>query len=134
MEQAVQRGYRAVIASPDKDFKQLISENVQIVIPLADLNRWSFYTLKHYHAQYNCDPQSDLSFRKCLNLVISINMPLNLSCYLQFCFVKCQNQLDLAVWPEINTSMVLAKELFCIFSFLANSKQDYEFCDRMYNG
>lgn len=67
MEQAVQRGYRAVIASPDKDFKQLISENVQIVIPLADLRRWSFYTLKHYHAQYNCDPQSDLSFRKCLN-------------------------------------------------------------------
>ncbi|KAH0873012.1 hypothetical protein HID58_070374 [Brassica napus] len=63
MEQAVQRGYRAVIASPDKDFKQLISENVQIVIPLADLRRWSFYTLKHYHAQYNCDPQSDLSFR-----------------------------------------------------------------------
>lgn len=65
MEQAVQRGYRAVIASPDKDFKQLISENVQIVIPLADLRRWSFYTLKHYIAQYNCDPQSDLSFRKC---------------------------------------------------------------------
>ncbi|CAH2035332.1 unnamed protein product [Thlaspi arvense] len=63
MEQAVQRGYRAVIASPDKDFKQLISENVQIVIPLADLRRWSFYTLKHYHDQYNCDPQSDLSFR-----------------------------------------------------------------------
>ncbi|XP_022547173.1 5'-3' exonuclease isoform X2 [Brassica napus] len=63
MEQAVQRGHRAVIASPDKDFKQLISENVQIVIPLADLRRWSFYTLKHYHAQYNCDPQSDLSFR-----------------------------------------------------------------------
>ncbi|CAH8311692.1 unnamed protein product [Eruca vesicaria subsp. sativa] len=63
MEQAVQRGYRAVIASPDKDFKQLISENVQIVIPLADLRRWSFYTLKHYLAQYNCDPQSDLSFR-----------------------------------------------------------------------
>ncbi|XP_010478872.1 PREDICTED: uncharacterized protein LOC104757782 [Camelina sativa] len=63
MEQAVQKGYRVVIASPDKDFKQLISENVQIVIPLADLNRWSFYTLKHYHDQYNCDPQSDLSFR-----------------------------------------------------------------------
>lgn len=72
MEQAVQRGYRAVIASPDKDFKQLISENVQIVIPLADLKRWSFYTLKHYHAQYNCDPQSDLSFRKCLNPDLSL--------------------------------------------------------------
>lgn len=77
MEQAVQRGYRAVIASPDKDFKQLISENVQIVIPLADLRRWSFYTLKHYHAQYNCDPQSDLSFRKC-----------TLLCFFFFCSVK----------------------------------------------
>lgn len=70
MEQAVQRGYRAVIASPDKDFKQLISENVQIVIPLSDLRRWSFYTLKHYLAQYNCDPQSDLSFRKCLHYLV----------------------------------------------------------------
>jgi len=77
MEQAVQRGYRAVIASPDKDFKQLISENVQIVIPLADLRRWSFYTLKHYHAQYNCDPQSDLSFRKCLNRLMATNMSLD---------------------------------------------------------
>ncbi|XP_010530147.1 PREDICTED: uncharacterized protein LOC104806782 [Tarenaya hassleriana] len=62
-EQAVQRGHRVVIASPDKDFKQLISEDVQIVMPVAELGRWSFYTLKHYHAQYNCDPQSDLSLR-----------------------------------------------------------------------
>ncbi|XP_038725177.1 DNA polymerase I isoform X2 [Tripterygium wilfordii] len=63
VSQVVKRGYRAVIASPDKDFKQLISEDVQIVMPLAELDRWSFYTLKHYIAQYNCDPLSDLSLR-----------------------------------------------------------------------
>ncbi|GLU16408.1 hypothetical protein SLE2022_328430 [Rubroshorea leprosula] len=61
--QVLQRGYRVVIASPDKDFKQLISEDVQIVMPLVELDRWSFYTIKHYIAQYNCDPQSDLSLR-----------------------------------------------------------------------
>jgi hypothetical protein len=53
-----------VIGSPDKDFKQLISEDVQIVMPLEDLDRWSFYTLKHYVAQYNCDPRCDLSLSK----------------------------------------------------------------------
>ncbi|MFQ6640130.1 hypothetical protein Gotur_014954 [Gossypium turneri] len=63
VEQVLERGYHVVIASPDKDFKQLISENVQIVMPLVELKRWSFYTLKHYTAQYNCDPQSDLSLR-----------------------------------------------------------------------
>ncbi|XP_019180666.1 PREDICTED: uncharacterized protein LOC109175770 [Ipomoea nil] len=61
--QVLQKGLRVVIASPDKDFKQLISEDVQIVVPVPNLNRWSFYTLKHYRAQYNCDPQSDLSLR-----------------------------------------------------------------------
>lgn len=64
VEQVLQRGYRVVIASPDKDFKQLISEDVQIVMPMPELGRWSFYTLKHYEAQYNCDPRSDLSLRK----------------------------------------------------------------------
>ncbi|KAL8159225.1 hypothetical protein V2J09_000762 [Rumex salicifolius] len=63
VQQVLQKGYKAVIASPDKDFKQLISEDVQLVIPLSDLGRWSFYTLKHYVAQYNCDPSSDLSLR-----------------------------------------------------------------------
>ncbi|KAL8482603.1 hypothetical protein ACS0TY_028682 [Phlomoides rotata] len=63
VHQVLKKGYRAVIASPDKDFKQLISEDVQLVIPLTELDRWSFYTLKHYVAQYNCDPQSDLSLR-----------------------------------------------------------------------
>ncbi|XP_054790674.1 uncharacterized protein LOC129296078 isoform X2 [Prosopis cineraria] len=61
--QVLTRGFRVVIASPDKDFKQLISEDVQIVMPLPELDRWSFYTLRHYRAQYNCDPQSDLSLR-----------------------------------------------------------------------
>ncbi|KAL8485997.1 hypothetical protein ACS0TY_028053 [Phlomoides rotata] len=64
VHQVLKKGYRAVIASPDKDFKQLISEDVQLVIPLTKLDRWSFYTLKHYVAQYNCDPQSDLSLSK----------------------------------------------------------------------
>ncbi|KAL3503953.1 hypothetical protein ACH5RR_033794 [Cinchona calisaya] len=63
VEQVVSRGYQAVIASPDKDFKQLISQDVQIVVPMPDLNRWSFYNLNHYIAQYMCDPQSDLSLR-----------------------------------------------------------------------
>ncbi|KAB2603384.1 hypothetical protein D8674_004389 [Pyrus ussuriensis x Pyrus communis] len=59
----LQTGYRVVIASPDKDFKQLLSEDVQLVVPLDELERWSFYTLKHYIAQYNCDPCCDLSLR-----------------------------------------------------------------------
>ncbi|KAK6114777.1 hypothetical protein DH2020_007046 [Rehmannia glutinosa] len=63
VHQVILKGYRAVIASPDKDFKQLISEDVQIVAPIPELDRWSFYTLNHYIAQYNCDPQSDLSLR-----------------------------------------------------------------------
>ncbi|WCJ44122.1 DNA polymerase I [Euphorbia peplus] len=63
VQQVLQRGYKVVIASPDKDFKQLISENVQIVLPIIELKRWSFYTIKHYVAQYNCDPCSDLSLR-----------------------------------------------------------------------
>lgn len=62
--QVLQKGYRVVIASPDKDFKQLIAEDVQLVMPLEELNRWSFYTLKHYTAQYNCEPRCDLSFSK----------------------------------------------------------------------
>ncbi|XP_020213687.1 uncharacterized protein LOC109797927 isoform X2 [Cajanus cajan] len=61
--QVLNKGFRVVIASPDKDFKQLISEDVQIVMPLPELQRWSFYTLRHYRDQYNCDPQSDLSLR-----------------------------------------------------------------------
>ncbi|XP_057490651.1 uncharacterized protein LOC130776457 isoform X1 [Actinidia eriantha] len=63
VDEVLQRAYRVVIASPDKDFKQLISEDVQIVMPILEFNRWSFYTLKHYIAQYNCYPSADLSLR-----------------------------------------------------------------------
>ncbi|KAF9603564.1 hypothetical protein IFM89_037063 [Coptis chinensis] len=62
-EQALQNGTRVVIGSPDKDFKQLITEDLQIVMPMPELGRWSFYTLKHYIDQYTCDPSSDLSLR-----------------------------------------------------------------------
>ncbi|KAK2366421.1 5'-3' exonuclease family protein [Trifolium repens] len=62
-EQVLKKGFRVVIASPDKDFKQLISDDVQIVMPLPELQRWSFYTMRHYRDQYNCDPESDLSLR-----------------------------------------------------------------------
>ena len=60
-EQVLQKGYRVVIASPDKDFKQLISDDVQLVMPIPEIGRWSFYTLRHYVAQYKCDPTADLS-------------------------------------------------------------------------
>ncbi|KAG8054571.1 hypothetical protein GUJ93_ZPchr0001g30188 [Zizania palustris] len=62
-EQVLQKGYRVVIGSPDKDFKQLISEEVQLVMPIPEIGRWSFYTLRHYVAQYKCDPTADLSLR-----------------------------------------------------------------------
>ncbi|KAL6537819.1 hypothetical protein OROMI_025462 [Orobanche minor] len=39
VHQVLDMGYRAVIASPDKDFKQLILEDVQMVIPVPELNR-----------------------------------------------------------------------------------------------
>ncbi|GLJ49453.1 hypothetical protein SUGI_1047420 [Cryptomeria japonica] len=63
VDQVLQRGLKAVIASPDKDFKQLISKNVQLLMPRPDVKRWSFYTLKHYMAQHECDPSTDLSLR-----------------------------------------------------------------------
>nr|XP_010907434.1 uncharacterized protein LOC105034106 [Elaeis guineensis] len=62
-DQVLQKGFRVVIGSPDKDFKQLISEDVQMVMPMPEFGRWSFYTLRHYLAQYKCDPSSDLSLR-----------------------------------------------------------------------
>jgi len=68
-EQVLQKGYRVVIASPDKDFKQLISDDVQLVMPIPEIGRWSFYTLRHYVAQYKCDPTADLSLREYISLV-----------------------------------------------------------------
>ncbi|KAG9157581.1 hypothetical protein Leryth_022263 [Lithospermum erythrorhizon] len=63
VRQVLDLGLQTVVASPDKDFKQLLSEDVQIVMPIPELGRWSFYTVKNYIAQYNCEPQSDLSLR-----------------------------------------------------------------------
>lgn len=63
VRQILLKGCSAVIASPDKDFKQLLSEDVQIVMPIPEISRWSFYTIKHYAAQYKSDPHSDLSLR-----------------------------------------------------------------------
>lgn len=68
IEQVLQKGYRVVIASPDKDFKQLISDDVQLVMPIPEIGRWSFYTLRHYIAQYKCDPTSDLSLSEYISL------------------------------------------------------------------
>ncbi|KAI3994027.1 hypothetical protein MKX01_022323 [Papaver californicum] len=69
VEKALQKGFWVVIGSPDKDFKQLISEEVQIDMLVPEFGRWSFYTLKHYMAQYDCDPSSDLSLRCIMGLV-----------------------------------------------------------------
>jgi 5'-3' exonuclease len=60
-DQALKNGYQVMIGSPDKDFKQLISGNVRITMPVPELRRWCFYNLKHYLKQYGCDPTSDLS-------------------------------------------------------------------------
>ncbi|MCO5599191.1 hypothetical protein L7F22_053291 [Adiantum nelumboides] len=62
-EQAVCKGFRVTIASPDKDFKQLLCENVQLVVPLTGLHRWSFYTEKLYTEQHGCNPETELSLR-----------------------------------------------------------------------
>jgi 5'-3' exonuclease len=42
-EQVLQKGYRVFKASPDKDFKQLMSDDVQLaVMPIPEIGRWSF--------------------------------------------------------------------------------------------
>jgi 5'-3' exonuclease len=69
--QVLQKGYRVAIGSPDKDFKQLISEDVQLVMPIPEIGRWSFYTLRHYVAQYKCDPTADLSLSECIFLSVN---------------------------------------------------------------
>jgi len=69
-EQVLQKGYRVVIASPDKDFKQLISDDVQLVMPIPEIGRWSFYTLRHYVTQYKCDPTADLSLSEYISLLL----------------------------------------------------------------
>ncbi|CAM6090112.1 unnamed protein product [Calypogeia fissa] len=63
MQQAVNKGMKAVIASPDMDYRQLLSRSVKMVLPLPEFGRWSFYTLQQYVAEHDCDPSIDLGLR-----------------------------------------------------------------------
>ncbi|KAH7447232.1 hypothetical protein KP509_01G097800 [Ceratopteris richardii] len=63
MEQAVSKGFQVTIGSPDKDFKQLLCENVQLLMPLPERHRWSLYTDKLYIQQQGCSPEIELSLR-----------------------------------------------------------------------
>ncbi|KAL3700801.1 hypothetical protein R1sor_018823 [Riccia sorocarpa] len=74
MHQAVKKGMRVVVASPDMDFRQLLSEDVNMLIPLPVYGRWSFYTLEQYIAQNTCDPSLDLGL-KCILGDSSDNVP-----------------------------------------------------------
>ncbi|KAJ7543239.1 hypothetical protein O6H91_09G030500 [Diphasiastrum complanatum] len=60
---ATKKGLDVVIASPDMDFKQLLAENVQLVLPVQELHRWSFYTLQLYITQHRCHPSCLLGDR-----------------------------------------------------------------------
>jgi hypothetical protein len=91
-EQVLQKGFRVVIASPDKDFKQLISEDVQLVMPIPEIGRWSFYTLRHYIAQYKCDPTADLSLSECL--FSGINLRIAIWFYPWLLFIKLTDELE----------------------------------------
>lgn len=44
-EQVLQKGFRVVIGTLDKDFMQLISEVIQLVMPIPGVGRLSFYPL-----------------------------------------------------------------------------------------
>lgn len=63
MQQAVNKGMKVVIASPDMDYRQLLSHKVKMVLPLPEFGRWSFYTLQQYVAEHDCDPSIDLGLR-----------------------------------------------------------------------
>jgi 5'-3' exonuclease len=63
-EQAVKKGVRVVVASPDMDYRQLLTHNVKMVLPLPEMGRWSFYTLQQYVAEHECDPSADLGLSK----------------------------------------------------------------------
>lgn len=121
VHQVLHKGYRAVIASPDKDFKQLISEDVQMVIPVQELDRWSFYTLKHYIAQYNCDPQSDLSLSKYfthdaptlqLSSIICSHYETVFLIWFYVIILKRCSSLDCTHELVVSTTCILFEELF----------------------
>ena len=58
VDQVSQGVLKTVIASPDRDFKQVLSENMQLIMPLPEFGHWYFYSLKHYIDQYDSDPPS----------------------------------------------------------------------------
>ncbi|PWZ10211.1 hypothetical protein Zm00014a_027465 [Zea mays] len=39
-------------------------------MPIPEIGRWSFYTLRHYVAQYKCDPTVDLNFSEYISSVL----------------------------------------------------------------
>lgn len=107
--QVLQRAYKVVIASPDKDFKQLISEDVQVVLPIKELKRWSFYTVKHYTAQYSCDPCSDLSLSKCEK-----NFPT------YFIFLEYRkNVVGFALWSKYILCVTIHLHVYVVSKYLA---------------
>lgn len=63
--QARHEGFQVVIASPDMDFKQLLTPDVHMLLPLPELGRWSFYTLQHYVLQNTVTPDLELGL-KCM--------------------------------------------------------------------
>lgn len=63
-QQALDMGLKVAIASPDMDFRQLLSEDVQMVLPIPKLQRWSFYTLQQYLEQHNYAPSLELGLRE----------------------------------------------------------------------
>jgi 5'-3' exonuclease len=65
-EKALIKGMHVKIASPDKDFKQLLCDKVQIMFPMVDLERWSFYTHKDYFRQHDSHPDIELGLREFL--------------------------------------------------------------------
>lgn len=112
VDEVLQRGYRVVIASPDKDFKQLISEDVQIVMPMHKSDNWSFYTIKHYKAQYHCDPSSDLSLSKYVTYLFRFPFhELTIWGISEISFVTRYNQYG-AIW-ELEDQLNLCISIAC---------------------
>lgn len=72
--QGKEQGFQVVIASPDMDFRQLLSLDVHMLLPVPEFGRWSFYTLQHYVAQNQVSPDLDLGLR-CLLGDTTDNIP-----------------------------------------------------------
>ncbi|KAG0604386.1 hypothetical protein M758_10G168300 [Ceratodon purpureus] len=71
--QARYEGFQVVIASPDMDFKQLLSPDIHMLLPLPELGRWSFYTLQNYVLQNTVTPDLELGL-KCMLGDVSDNV------------------------------------------------------------